>query len=95
MSQDIKKYLVRFTQEEYNERNTANFEAIRNENGQDLALNAQRQQNFLEQRRQRDRELAAERKRRQREREKLLEIEEGIRKEDGTLIKRKVWLLAF
>jgi hypothetical protein len=39
MSQDIKKYLVRFTQEEYNERNTANFEAIQNENGQDLALN--------------------------------------------------------
>jgi hypothetical protein len=44
---------------------------------------------------QQERELADEWTWHQCEQEKLLEIDNGIWKEDGTLIKRKVWLSAF
>jgi hypothetical protein len=95
MSENIGKYLVKFTQAEYDEQNIAGFEAIREENERDSAPNAQKQRDFLEQRRQRDRELAAERKQCQCEREKLLEISQGIWKEDGTLKKKRVQFSPF
>ena len=40
MSEDITKYLVKFSREEYDERNTADFEVIRAENAREKALNA-------------------------------------------------------
>jgi hypothetical protein len=69
----------------YHEWNTSNFETIQEENEHNFPLNAQWQHDILKQCQQQERELAAKWKWHQCEWEKLLEIDNGIQKEDGWL----------
>jgi hypothetical protein len=89
MSEDITKYLVKLSREEYDERNTADFEVIRSENARENALNAWLEKDSLEEQKNHVRKLATERKRKQRQRERQREISNGIRDKDGLLKQKK------
>ena len=48
MSEDITKYLVKLSWEEYDERNTTDFEVICSENARENVLNAWLEKDLLE-----------------------------------------------
>ena len=70
MSQDITKYPVKLSQEEYDERNTTDFEVIHSENARENALNAWLKNDLLEEQKNQVRELATEVKQKQRQQER-------------------------
>lgn len=90
MSEDIRKYLVRFSQDKYNERNTAQFEGIRTEAAQTSRVEKYAMKNLLEEWKDQERLKARERKQRQRVWEQENDIENGLQTADGTLVQKKV-----
>jgi hypothetical protein len=88
MSDDIRKYIVKLTREEYDERNTADFEGIREEHVREKVLGAIAKNDLLENQKRCTRELTTDGKRKQRKREKERDIASGIRDSDG-LLKQK------
>jgi hypothetical protein len=68
MSDNITKYLVKFSQEEYEERTSAEFTKIRQEAVMQNALDANTKKKFILEQTKHQRQLATERKQRQRER---------------------------
>jgi hypothetical protein len=89
MSDDITKYIVKLSREEYDERNTTDFEGIRAEYAREKALGATAKNDLLDNRKRRTRELTTDRKRKQRKREKERDIASGVRDGDGLLKQKK------
>jgi len=89
MSDDITKYIVKLSWEEYDERNTTDFEEIQAEYAREKALGATAKNDLLENRKRRTRELTTDRKRKQHKREKERDIASGVRDGDGLLKQKK------
>jgi hypothetical protein len=84
MPADIKKFLIKYNQEEWDEKNSEDFAGIQERRAMEGAATAGQ---VVQSKNERERELARKRKRKQRAREKELEISSGVRSSDGGIKK--------